>query len=107
MIDENDVRQPVCARGALARAKERPSLIKYARLEHNAVGFFFVKMNIKMRNADTRPPSQNEAIFGVFALLVFNVQTKAAEKHIYSSILANFLVNFQLHDESLHIFLKS
>lgn len=106
VIDENDVRRPVCARGALARAKKRASLIKYARLEYNAVGFFFVQMNIKMRNADTRPPSQNEAIFGVFALLVFNVQTKAAKKHIYSSILANFLVNFQLYDKSLHLFFE-
>lgn len=41
VIDENDERQPACARGVLARAKERPSLIKHARLENNAVGFFF------------------------------------------------------------------
>lgn len=48
MIDGNDARQPACARDVLARAKERPSLIKHARLEYNAVGFFFLKMNIKM-----------------------------------------------------------
>lgn len=104
VIDENDARQPACARGVLAHAKERPSLIKHARLQYNAAGFFFVKMNIKMRNTDTRPPSQNKAIFGVYSLPVFKVQTKAAKKHIYSSLLANFLVNVQLYDEFSHIF---
>lgn len=84
VIDENVVRQPACARGVLARAKEHPSLIKHARVEYNAVGFFFVKMNIR-----------------------WETWTKAARKHIYSSVLANFLVNFHLYDESSHIFLKS
>lgn len=104
VIDENDVRQPACARDVLARAKERPSLIKRARLEYNAIGFFFVKMNIKMRNADMRPPLLNEAICGVFSLPIFKAHIKASSKHICSSILASFLVNFQLYEESSHIF---
>lgn len=57
-----------------------------------------------MRNVDTRPASQNAEIFGVFALPVFKVHVKAARKHVYSSMLANFLGNFQLNDESSHIF---
>lgn len=40
MIDETDMKQPACARGVLARAKERLSLIKHAQLEYNAVAFF-------------------------------------------------------------------
>lgn len=90
VIDENDMRQPACARGVLACAKQRLSLIKHARVEYNAVAFLCCKMNIKMRNSntDTQPTSEREALFRIFALLIFHIHI-----HVSSSHTSSFMMN--------------
>lgn len=110
VIYENDRRRPalVCAR--YVRKHVRNSVLaslNTRRLSANvAVAFFCCQTNIKMRNScmGAQLTWQHQALFEVFPLPVVKVHIKAGRKHIHSSILANFLVNFKLYDEFLRIF---
>lgn len=111
VIYENDRRQPalVCAR--YVRKHVRNSVLaslNTRRLGANvAVAFFSCQTNIKMRNSCMDAQAiefLRKALFEVFPLPVVKVHIKARRKHIHSSILANFLVNFKLYDEFLRIF---
>lgn len=110
VIYENDRRQPalVCAR--YGRKHVRNSVLaslNTRRLSANvAVAFFCCQTNIKMRNScmDAQLTWQHQALFEVFPLPAVKVHIKAGRKHVHSSILANFLVNFKLYDKFLRIF---
>lgn len=109
VIYENDRRQPalMCTRCVCKHVRNSvlASLNTCGSSANAAVAFFCCQANIKMRNCsmDAQLTWQRQALFEVFALPGWKVHIKAGRKHIESSMLANFLVNFKLYDKFSHI----